>query len=93
MADKMAEKQKHSTAVLMILCGIPASGKTYLANCIKEWNRSCKEDEFHVLHICYDDLIPSNLDLKASSLIGQNGTWDPMIFIRVLAAQLGNIEN
>ncbi|XP_031554254.1 L-seryl-tRNA(Sec) kinase-like [Actinia tenebrosa] len=67
----MADNQKNINPVLMILCGIPASGKTHLANSMKKWSRRCKEDKVHVLHICYDELIPVNLDLQTSSLNDQ----------------------
>jgi hypothetical protein len=73
LKNKMADEQEHYSPVLMILCGIPACGKTFLANSIKEWSKNDKETNKHVLHICYDNLIPSNLDLK-SSLIEQKET-------------------
>ena len=55
---------EHSNAAVVLLCGIPASGKSTLASEIQRYVRNTRGDTVHVLYICYDDLIPPDLDLN-----------------------------
>jgi len=53
------------TAVVL-LCGIPASGKSTLAKKVQQYVQKTKGDALHVIHVCYDDYIPSDLDVNDS---------------------------
>ncbi|CAH1783150.1 unnamed protein product [Owenia fusiformis] len=46
---------------LVVLCGIPGSGKSTLANGLKNYLREAS-DKTHAIHICYDELFPSDLE-------------------------------
>ncbi|EDO37109.1 predicted protein [Nematostella vectensis] len=56
----MADREGKSDCFL-VLCGLPACGKTTLVNEFIQWKRHNIYDDTHVLHICYDEFIPSNL--------------------------------
>ena len=49
---------------VVLLCGIPASGKSTLAKKVQEHVQKTRGDALHVIHVCYDDFIPSNLDVN-----------------------------
>ena len=53
------------TAVVL-LCGIPASGKSTLARNIQRHAQKTRGDVIHVIYVCYDDFIPVDLDLNES---------------------------
>lgn len=63
-----------NAGVLLTLCGLPASGKTYISNLLVQ-SASCYN--VHIFHVCFDDLIPSNLNLQSEELCksGENSTW------------------
>lgn len=58
----------YQTAVVL-LCGIPASGKSTLARNIQRHVQKTRGGIMHVIHVCYDDFIPVDLDLNESKLI------------------------
>lgn len=49
----------------MVLCGLPASGKSHLSDLLKKSNEA---PDLHIFHVCYDDHIPSNLDTTKDSI-------------------------
>ena len=49
---------------VLVLCGIPGCGKTTLGQKIKDYFENTEKSSLHVLYVCFDDLIPSNLDLN-----------------------------
>lgn len=58
----MADETSNSTVVL--LCGIPASGKSTLSKEIHRYVQKTRGDTIHVIYICYDDFIPRDLNLN-----------------------------
>ena len=64
----MADKRCRS-AVLLI-CGIPASGKSTFATELQRYMQKTKSDSVHTIYVCYDDLIPSDLDVYGSTVAG-----------------------
>ena len=54
--------ERYCSAVLLI-CGIPASGKSTFATELQRYMQKAKGDSLHTIHVCYDDLIPSDLDV------------------------------
>lgn len=65
MADESCQ-----TGVVLI-CGIPASGKSTFATKLHQYVKRTMGDSVHTIHVCYDDLIPSDLDLYRSSDVNQ----------------------
>lgn len=63
----MADERSHSAAVILI-CGIPASGKTTFTTNLRRYMQKTKGDSVHTIHVCYDDFIPSDLDVYGSSV-------------------------
>ena len=61
----MADENCRSAVVL--LCGIPACGKSTLARTIQQHIQKIRGDSMHVIHVCYDDFIPPDLDFNESS--------------------------
>lgn len=61
----MADESCRSAVVL--LCGIPACGKSTLARKIQQHIQKTRGDSMHVIHVCYDDFIPPDLDFNESS--------------------------
>ena len=51
---------------LVLLCGIPASGKSTLAGKLQRHVQKTRGDVMHAIHVCYDDFIPVDLDLNES---------------------------
>lgn len=62
----MADERSHSAVIL--ICGIPASGKTTFTTDLRQYMQKTKGDSVHTIHVCYDDLIPSDLDVYGSSV-------------------------
>ena len=58
----MADERCRSAVLL--LCGIPASGKSTFATELQRYMQKTKGDSVHTVHVCYDDLIPSDLDVS-----------------------------
>lgn len=54
--------------VLVLLCGIPASGKSTLASKLQDYVKKTREDTMHVIHVCYDDFIPIDLELNEGAV-------------------------
>ena len=52
---------------LLLICGIPASGKSTFASYLQRHMQKTKGDSLHAIHVCYDDLIPSDLDVYGSA--------------------------
>lgn len=48
---------------VLLICGIPASGKSTFAAKVQRYVQKIKGDSMHAIHVCYDDLIPSDLDV------------------------------
>lgn len=61
-------------AVILVLCGLPASGKSYISNLLIQ---SASYYNIHIFHVCYDDLIPSNLNLQSPvfSATNDSSSW------------------
>lgn len=57
----MADERSHSAVIL--ICGIPASGKTMFTTDLRRYMQKTKGDSVHTIHVCYDDFIPSDLDV------------------------------
>ena len=57
----MADGSEFGAAVLLVVCGLPGAGKTTLCCRLKEYLSESEESVVHVLHICYDELVPSDL--------------------------------
>lgn len=51
---------------VVLLCGIPASGKSTLAEKIQQYVQETRGDTMHVIYVCYDDFIPPDLDVYGS---------------------------
>lgn len=62
----MADERSHSAVIL--ICGIPASGKTTFTTDLRQYMQKTKGDSVHTIHVCYDDLIPSDLEVYGSSV-------------------------
>lgn len=56
----------------LVLCGIPASGKSTVVKSLSKKERNIAGKSVHFLHINYDDFIPENLPVADFS---QNATW------------------
>lgn len=54
-------------SVVLLICGIPASGKSTFASNLQRHMQKNKGDSLHAIHVCYDDLIPSDLDVYGSA--------------------------
>ena len=50
-------------SAVLLICGIPASGKSTFATELQRYMQKAKGDSLHTIHVCYDDLIPSDLDV------------------------------
>ena len=57
----MADERSQSAVIL--ICGIPASGKTKFTTDLRRYMQKTKGDSVHTIHVCYDDFIPSDLDV------------------------------
>lgn len=53
---------------LVLLCGIPASGKSTLASKLQDYVKKTRGNTMHVIHVCYDDFIPFDLDLNEGAV-------------------------
>lgn len=51
-------------SAVLLVCGIPASGKSTFATKLQRHVQKTKGDSIHTIHVCYDDLIPSDLDVN-----------------------------
>lgn len=58
----MADETSNSAVVLLF--GIPASGKSTLSKEIHRYAKKTRGDTIHVIYICYDDFIPRDLNLN-----------------------------
>lgn len=61
----MVDERCRSTVLL--ICGIPASGKSTFATELQRYMQKAKGDSLHTMHVCYDDLIPSDLDVYGNA--------------------------
>lgn len=52
---------------VMLICGIPAAGKSTFAKILHKYVHEITDGSFHTIYVCYDDLIPFDLDLYGSS--------------------------
>ena len=57
----MADERSHSA--VMLICGIPASGKTTFTTDLRRYMQKTKGNSVHTIYVCYDDFIPSDLDV------------------------------
>lgn len=55
-------------SAVLLICGIPASGKSTFATKLHRYMQKTKGDSVHTIHVCYDDLIPSDLDVYGCSV-------------------------
>lgn len=65
---------------VVLICGIPASGKSTIATKLLQHVLKIKGDAMHMIHVCYDDLIPSDLDVYGSNVAHQHQNdpqWKP----------------
>ena len=62
MADKSCR------VALVLLCGIPASGKSTLASKLQDYVKKTRGNTMHVIHVCYDDFIPFDLELNEGAV-------------------------
>lgn len=53
---------------LVLLCGIPASGKSTLASKLQDYVKKTRGNTMHVIHVCYDDFIPFDLELNEGAV-------------------------
>ncbi|KAK2572332.1 hypothetical protein P5673_002559 [Acropora cervicornis] len=53
-----------SNSAVVLLCGIPASGKSTLSKEIHRYVQKTRGDTIHVIYICYDNFIPRDLNLN-----------------------------
>lgn len=53
-------------SAVLLICGIPASGKSTFATELQRYMQKTKGDSVHTIYVCYDDLIPSDLDVHGS---------------------------
>ncbi|KAL9983574.1 hypothetical protein ACROYT_G005769 [Oculina patagonica] len=51
-------------SAVLLICGIPASGKSTFARKLQQYVHKTKGDTIHTIRVCYDDLIPSDLDVN-----------------------------
>lgn len=61
---------------VMLICGIPAAGKSTFAKILHKYVQEITEGSFHTIYVCYDDLIPFDLDLYGSSTVGNSETLE-----------------
>lgn len=53
-----------SNSAVVLLCGIPASGKSTLSKEIHRYVLKTRGDTIHVIYVCYDNFIPRDLKLN-----------------------------
>ena len=61
--------------VLVVLCGLPGAGKTTLCYRLREYLSAKETKPFHVLHVCYDALIP--FDIQEEITESPSGKYSP----------------
>lgn len=79
MLIKMSGTQPAADLCLALLVGLPGSGKTTLANFVKQYfstEREASEDtlSLNVIHVCYDTLITADLAHRCST-DPDSGNW------------------
>ena len=67
MADESAP------LAVILLCGIPGSGKTTLSTKLREYLKKVKRNTVHLIHVSFDDLIPSDLTVAMEVDIESTG--------------------
>lgn len=58
-------------SAVLLICGIPASGKSTFTIKLQQYAQKTKGDSIHAIHVCYDDLIPSDLDVYRTNSANQ----------------------
>ncbi|XP_074640524.1 L-seryl-tRNA(Sec) kinase-like [Tubulanus polymorphus] len=61
-----------SRICILVLSGFPASGKTTLAKALQEfYKNSIQASNFNCYHVCYDEILSSNVEQKLLELRGK----------------------
>lgn len=71
-AAAKATATDRASAALLVLCGLPASGKTSIAHSLL---RNSAECHVHSLHVCFDSILTANMQAQAPEQSSAAGSF------------------